>query len=181
MSGSARASLALLAALLPACAEAGGPDAAGLEAAARRELPLAGQLASEPPRRWTPGQGVTLSLLPVRFRPARPSFPNQQNWCGLAIGSPDGSATTLVTLGTDWTETVSCNGLREAGEVPAAGGVPRFVLVYAASSPNAEVRVPVVLRWEAGRAVLDAEASQQVDEAGRGGSLERIRAALRPR
>ncbi|WP_236037784.1 hypothetical protein [Belnapia arida] len=168
----------LLAALVAAApARAGGPD---LAAEARAGLPVAGGFEAAAPRRWSPARGVTLTLLPVRFAPRVPGFPNQQRWCGLAIGGA-GATESLVTVGTDWTEAVSCDGLREAGEVPAAAGVPRFALIYAASSPNAAARVPVILRWEAGRAVLDAEASQRVDEAGQGGSLERIRAALRQR
>ncbi|WP_144404613.1 hypothetical protein [Belnapia sp. F-4-1] len=178
MSVSASPSLLLMAALAAAApAQAGGPD---LAAEARAGLPVAGGFEAASPRRWSPVRGVTLSLLPVRFAPRVPSFPNQQRWCGVAVDGA-GAVESFVTLGTDWTEAVSCNGLREAGEVPAVGGVPRFALVYEASSPNTVLRVPVILRWEAGRAVLDAEASQRVGEAGRGGSLERIRAALRPR
>ncbi len=178
MSGSARVSLALVAALLGAgLAAAGGPDLAG---EARAGLPVAGGFEAAAPQRWTPVRGVTLSLLPVRFAPLAPSFPNQGRWCGVAVGGA-GAVESLVTVGRDWTEAVSYDGLREAGEVPASGGVPRFALVYAARSPNTTVRVPVILRWEAGRAALDAEASRRVDEAGRGGSLAAVRAALRQR
>jgi hypothetical protein len=177
--------LLLLAGLAAAPVHAGAAPAgqAELEAAARRSLPVAGRFASGQPRRWTPERGRTLSLLPVRFQPAAPSFVNQRHWCALAIGAAGRPAETIVTVGTDWTGTVSCNGLREAGELPTARGVPRFALVYAASSPNTQVAVPVILRWNAasGRAELDEEASRRVDEAGQGGSLAAIRVALRPR
>ncbi len=167
----------------PMHAEAAPAGKAELEAAAQRDLPVAGYFTSEQPRRWIPERGRTLSLLPVRFQPGKPSFINQQNWCALAIGSPDRPIATVVTVGVDWTGTVSCNGLRAAGELPAAHGVPRFALIYAASSPNTQVAVPVILRWNAasGRVELDEEASRRIDEAGQGGSLARIRSALRSR
>ncbi len=69
------------------------------------------------------------------------------------------------------------------GDLLSEGRLPRFALIYAASSPNTQVAVPVILRWNAasGRVELDEEASRRIDEAGQGGSLARIRSALRSR
>lgn len=185
------AGLGWLALLLPGPGLAGedavlpGTPRTALERAARDSLPAAGAVTADVggARRWQPARDIALTLLPVSFPPAAPSFPNQQRWCGIAVQAGEAALTTLVTLGTGWTETLSCDGLREAGTVPPAAGVPRFALVYAARSPNTAVRVPVILRWDApsGRVKLDEAASRAVDEAGRGGSLERIRVALRSR
>ena len=171
-----------LAAALPALAQ--GPGGSGLPAFPGPRGPAPDGLHAFPaagPLR--PDRVVRLGglrLESVSFEPL-PGWSEAGNtrWCGLRLRAGGGAEQRIVAVGEGRTETVSCDGLAEAGALPVVAGVRRVGLVYRTHTRNAwDVRTPVVLALGAGGWAAEDALGDAVD-AGRGrASLARMRREL---
>jgi predicted nucleotidyltransferase len=122
----------------------------------------------------TPLRGPALATSIAGFTP---------NWCGARFQTGTAPAQSLVLIGIDNTEALSCSGIKAFGTVAAPRGTERIAFVYRGSSPNAsDVNTVVIVerklatvgaRW----AVNDA-LSSKLDERGDLVNIPAIRAYL---
>ncbi len=88
--------------------------------------------------------GMTLASYRFSPKPGQSSHFNAM-WCGLTLQAKDHVAQAVVTIGQGDFETLSCDGLAQAGAMPAKGTAPRLGLIYRTRSPNFASTTPVVL------------------------------------
>jgi hypothetical protein len=103
---------------------------------------------------FTLADGTKVELSSWRFEPA-PGRSKARNtyWCGVAV---DGEALTVIGVGL--TETVSCDGLADAGALPKG----RIGLIYRTSSPNAQSLTSVILTKVGGTWAVDGGATKRL-------------------
>ena len=106
------------------------------------------------PQAVTLDGGRMVELSSWRFEPA-PGRSELRNtyWCGVGV---EGQALTVIGVG--HTETVSCDGMADAGAVP--GG--RIGLIYRTSSPNAQSLTAVVVVKAEGAWAIDEPATERL-------------------
>lgn len=139
-------------------------------------------LADGPMRTVRPVGMQLLTVHPVRFEPP----PGQalfryNNWCGVVLQWPDATPQAIVTIGTDRTEVLHCEGLLEFGPAPAPTPVARLALVYRTSTRNApNIRTPVILAWDAAASQWrpDDTLATALENRQEPATLARIRSAL---
>jgi hypothetical protein len=102
---------------------------------------------------------ATLRVSSYRLTPARgASADATAMWCGVRVSAAGAPEATLVTVGRGPLEALSCDRLREAGDIPARAGERRVALIYDARSPNAASRAVAIL-------TNDGSAGWRLDEA----------------
>jgi hypothetical protein len=150
---------------------------------AQRLFPDAGSGFAADGRQVTlrPDGTVPVTLRSYRFEPI-PGRAETLNafWCGLVLDSGNGASQAIVTIGSGFSETLSCDRLVESAAMPPAGNVPRLGLIYATRSPNASGRTPLVLRWDEAnrRWAIDEPLSTELDDRLDPRTLARMRAML---
>jgi hypothetical protein len=112
---------------------------------------LSGKLQFDPKQSFRielPAQPF-FTVVPARY-PSKTKVPGRTVYrCGLFVAGQAESAKLVPTLGYDWTETEECSQLEGLGLMNMEGqSHPRILLLYAASSANAQVKEPVVLDWD---------------------------------
>jgi hypothetical protein len=86
---------------------------------------------------------------PVLYEANNADTGNTSPRCGVFFLKDKEKAVFVPTLGSGWTEVETCTDLEGVGFAEAGSGMPRILLLYAASSPNFSTREPIVLDWNA--------------------------------
>ena len=92
----------------------------------------------------TPSGELTLTSFRFAPKPGQSSHFNAM-WCGLTVQAKDRASRAIVTIGRGDFETLSCDGLTQAGVMPAKGSMPRLGLIYRTRSPNFASTTALVL------------------------------------
>lgn len=121
-------------------------------------------------------------LEPVRYLSHDPGGDGASYRCGVFVLPAKGAATFVPTLGYKWTEAMSCDGLDGLGFSAGDGhGPPRVLLLYSAESPNAAVKDPMVLDWNAAaqRYAGNERLSRRLEDDGKALSIAGIKRQLK--
>lgn len=73
---------------------------------------------------------LPITLIPVRFEPRPERAETSHLWCGLALRESGSLKAGVVTIGTGYTELLSCHRLVAAGAIPSDPNKPRIGLIY---------------------------------------------------
>jgi hypothetical protein len=128
------------------------------------------------------GEGfASFWLEPVRYLSHDAGGDGTSYRCGVFVLPAKGAATFVPTLGYKWTEAMSCDGLDGLGFSAAGNGPPRVLLLYSAESPNAAVKDPMVLDWDAAaqRYGGNERLSRRLEDDGKAVSIAGIKRLLK--
>lgn len=111
---------------------------------------LAGRLRVDPRQAFavTTATG-SFWMEPVLYEANNPDTGNTSPRCGVFFLKEKEQPVFVPTLGSAWTESETCTDLEGVGFAESGSGMPRILLLYAASSPNFSTREPIVLDWNA--------------------------------
>lgn len=117
----------------------------------------------------------------VRFAP-KPGLSQAAvtTWCGLVVKERSAPAKSFVTIGMASTETLSCDGLAEIGDVSSPVVPARLGLVYRTRSANAVSLTPLVILRNAstGAWEINQSSSEAISQLRGKASLKLIRRFL---
>jgi hypothetical protein len=124
--------------------------------------------------------GEPVWIEPVRYDSKNPGAESTWNRCGIFFLFGKSPAVFVPTVGYGGMEAEQCGGLKAVGFSATDAAAPRLLLLYDASSPNADLHQPVILDWNAksGRYELNEALSNYLEDAAEATSIAGMKKAL---